>query len=110
MVEPWLATHCHFPPGILIHVSVQRSRVSMGFPSTFPLPAQSPVALAVFPHTVTLILLISLFSHFEVLTVASVSFLPVTFPSASVLMNLSARRGASISGLAALAASIHFCS
>jgi hypothetical protein len=27
IVELWLATHCHFPPDISIHVSVQRSRV-----------------------------------------------------------------------------------
>src|ERR1700690_1990568 len=82
----------------------------MDFPSTVPLPAQSPVAMAVFPNTATFTLLIWFFSHFAVLIVARVSFLPVTLPSESVLMNLSARRGASMSGSLALAASIHFCS
>src|ERR1022692_4847810 len=109
--DPWLATHCHFPPDISIQVSVQRSWASTGFPlSSVPLPAQSPVAMAVFPNTVTFTLLISFVSHFAALTIASVSALLLTFPSLSVLTNLSARRGASISGLLALDASIHFCS
>src|SRR5208282_2440933 len=111
IVEPWLATHCHFPPDISIQVSVQRSWASTGFPlSSVPLPTQFPVAIAVFPNTVTFTLLISFFSHFDALTLASVSALPVTFPLLSVLTNLSARRGASISGLLALDASTHFCS
>src|ERR1017187_2420362 len=109
--DPWLATHCHFPPDISIQVSVQRSWASTAFPlSSVPLPTQSPVAIAVFPNTVTFTLLISFFSHFAALTLASISALPVTFPLLSVLMNLSARRGASMSGLLALDASIHFCS
>src|ERR1039458_3314578 len=109
--EPWLATHCHFPPDISIQVSVQRSWASTAFPlSSVPLPTQSPVAIAVFPNTVTFTLLISFLSHFAALTLASVSALPVTFPSLSVLMNLSARSGAIGSGLLALDASAHFCS
>src|ERR1035437_8737045 len=99
-VEPWLATHCHFPPDISTQVSVQRSWASTGFPSaSVPLPTQSPVAMAVFPNTVTFTLLISFFSHFDALVLASVSALPVTFPLLSVLTNLSARSGAIASGL-----------
>src|ERR1019366_5092081 len=111
IVEPWLTTHCHFPPYISIQVSVQRSWASTGLPLfSGPLPTQFPVAVALFPNTVTVTLLISFFAHFAALTLASVSALPVTFPLLSVLTNLSARSEAIGSGLLALDASAHFCS
>src|ERR1700689_2014012 len=82
-----------------------------GFPlGSVPFPSQSPVAIAVFPNTATFTWLIWFVCHFAALMAASVSLLPLTFPSESVLMNFSAKRGESILGSLALAASIHFCS
>src|SRR5260370_3075862 len=95
IVELWLATHCHFPSDIFIQVSVQRSWASTGFPfSSVPLPAQSPVAMAVFPNTVTFTSLIWFVSHFAALLFARVSAFPITFPSLHRLTNLSAIREA----------------
>src|SRR5579864_2476237 len=110
-VELWLATHCHFPPDVFTHVSVQRSCVSTALPfSSVPFPAQSPVAIAVFPNTVTFTLLISLESHFAALTCSSVSALLIVFPSLPVLLKLSERRGAIGSALLAFDAATHCCS
>jgi REP element-mobilizing transposase RayT len=48
------AMHCHFPSGIFIHVSVQRSLASKGLPdASVPLPLKPPVAMAVFPKAGT---------------------------------------------------------
>jgi len=50
----WVAMHCHFPFGIFIHVSVQRSSESKGLPdASVPLPLKPPVAMAVLPKAVT---------------------------------------------------------
>jgi len=50
----WLATHCHLPFGILVHVSVKRSLASRGLPDgSVPLPRKFPIAIAVSPKTIT---------------------------------------------------------
>src|SRR6202022_1940231 len=61
----WLATHCHLPVVIFIHVSVHRSLLSKGFPlASVPLPLKPPVAMAVSPNTVTFTSSYSALSHF----------------------------------------------
>src|ERR1039457_4355829 len=66
--------------------------------------------MAVSPNTVTFKSSYSALSHLVFLDVASVSDLPVTFPSPEVFTNLSASSGASRSGLFVFCACNHCCS
>src|ERR1017187_4145829 len=66
--------------------------------------------MAVSPNTVTFKSSYSALSHLVFLDVASVSDLPVTFPSPEVFTNLSASSGASRSGLFVFCARSHCCS
>src|ERR1700730_569035 len=103
--------HCHLPLGIFNHVSVQRSFTSRGFPdASVPLPLKPPVAIAVSPNTVTFRSLYSALSYLVAFAVASVSTLPVTFPSLPVFTNLSARIRTSTSGLFVFCDCNHCCS
>src|SRR4030081_2395605 len=107
----WLATHCHFPSFIFTQVSVQRSRRSTLVPSpSTPLPTQAPVAIAVSPYTDTFTSLISFCSHLPPFRFESNSDLPERLPSTSVLMKLSASRGATFAASPAFCASAHACS
>jgi hypothetical protein len=108
--DEWLATHCHFPSGILTQVSVHRSWASIGFPDSVPFPTQVPVTTAVLPVVVTFRSLISLASHFADLSRAKASVLLCVELSASVVTKLSASMGATVSASPFFAASVHFCS
>src|ERR1019366_1920027 len=108
--DEWLATHRHFPFGILTQVSVHRSRASTGFPLLVPFPTQMPVATAVLPYTSTFTSLISLVSHFPVLIVANACARLCTELSASVSMKASASSGATPSAFPFFACSVHLFS
>src|SRR5271165_1956396 len=106
-----LAMHCHLPLGIFIQVSTQRSWASTALPSLpVPLPRQTPVAIAVFPNAVTFMSLTSLVSHLLPFVMASVWALFAMVPSLFMLVKLSARSGATASGLLAFPAAAHCCS
>src|SRR6186997_2582340 len=105
------ATHCHLPPVVLTHVSVQRSLAFTGFPvPSVPLPVQEPVTTAESPCTVTLTSAISLVVHLAFFVRAITSALERKEPSESIDTKSSANIGARASASPAFEAFAHWCS